>query len=313
MKAVRWNGKQITEPGIYVGVPIGLYHSGKLCDQPNISSTALRTIFNQSEAHYWCRSPYNLDRIDDTNDSASLILGRATHHLILGEPRFRAEFAITPSETKDAKGKMQPWSMRFDSAKEWVAARKSEGFTVITQEQAENIKGIADRLKREPLVANGVLDGLIECTLAARDPETGVWMLARPDVVPTDSADFTDLKTTPSVIYSDLVRTIGEYGYHQQGALVAEVYETLTGEPIKTFSLYFVESKPPYCARMVILRENDLALGRLQNRNAIRRFVKAMNAGRWPGPGGDQEEVQEIEISGDRRARIMAALERSQL
>ena len=133
--------------------------------------------------------------------------------------------------------------------------------------------------------------------MAWQDKETGVWLLARPDVIPTDSGDFIDLKTTSSTLYNDLVRTLSDYGYHQQGALIAEGYEVLFGRKISSFSLYFVESTRPHCARLMQLKENDLALGRQQNRNALRRFVEALNSGHWPGPGGRQDAVQYIEIS----------------
>jgi hypothetical protein len=207
---------------------------------------------------------------------------------------------------------MQPWSGKFDSAKQWKADRAAEGITVLTTDQAERIKGMALRLAREPLVKQGALSGLSEITLAWPDRETGVWLLSRPDVVPTDSGDFTDLKTLGYgvVDYPNLVRTIADHGYHQQAALAAEGWKTLTGDELKSFSFYFVESRRPHCARMVMLKDSDLVLGMRQNRNAMRRFVTAMNSGHWPGPGGTQEEVQQIDLSDAKRLAIESELRR---
>lgn len=298
MDIVEWGGGPITKPGIYKGVDIDRYHSGKLCAGPSISSSGLRKIFSESEAHYWCDSPLNPKRAPQ-KEKQHFSLGRAVHHLTLGEAFFTKHFVARPETVFDEKeDKEVPWNGNRNACKKWLAAEKAKANrTVLTPDDLEHIKGIAMSLGKEPLVRAGILNGHIECTMAWVDNETGVWCLARPDVIPTDSGDFIDLKTTRSVKYGDMVRSIGEYGYHQQGALVAEGYEMLTGRKITSFLLYFVESTPPYCARLVQLKDHDLVLGRQQNRNALRRFVAAMNSGEWPGPGGRQDSVQYIEIS----------------
>jgi hypothetical protein len=300
-----WNCKSISQDGFYSGVPLEAYHSGRLCEgSPSLSSSGLRAIFTQSEAHFYANWPLNPDpeakaAREAEKTSESLILGRATHHLMMGQPNFAREFIVTPEETPDAKGVMQPWTLKFNSAKKWMADRAAERRTVLTPEQVKKIEGMAKRLAREPLVASGVLSGLPEITMAARDKESGVWLLSRPDVIPTSDGDFTDLKTIGRdiVSYPALVRAIAEHGYHQQAALCAEVWEALTGQKLKMFSFFFVETTRPYCARMVALKESTLLLGMRQNRNAIRRFVTALNTGVWPGPGGTQEMVQWIDLS----------------
>ena len=296
MNIVEWAGQPISKPGIYKNIPIDLYHSGKLCAGPSISSSGLRKIFCESEAHYYDASPYNPNRAPP-KESAAFSLGRAVHHLLLGEAFFTKYFVSEPEEYTNAEGEVKPWNNNAKKCKEWQAAQKAAKRTVLTSKDLEKIRGIATALGREPLVRAGALNGHIETTLAWIDKETGVWCLARPDVIPTDSGDFVDLKTTSSVLYPDLVRAIAEYGYHQQGALVGEGYEILTGQKMTTFGLYFVESSRPHCARLVQLKDHDLVLGRQQNRNALRRFVAAMNSGEWPGPGGRQDSVQHIEIS----------------
>jgi PDDEXK-like domain of unknown function (DUF3799) len=306
-----WDGKPISKPGLYSGVSMAAYHSGRLCVGPSVSSSGLRAIFTKSEAHFFDKSPLNPDRDPDADEMGeALILGRAVHHLLLGQPHFAREFVVCPSLTPDSKGKMQPRTLRFDSAREWVKARNADGLTVLTVEQMEKIKGMAFRLAREPLVKAGALNGLSEITMAWKDGETGIWCLSRPDVIPTDSGDFTDLKTIGRdvVSYGALVRAIGEYAYHQQAALCGEGWQVLTGQQMASFSFYFVESGRPHCARMVTLKDSDLLLGARQNRNAMRRFVKAMNTGHWPGPGGTQEAVQRIDLSDAKRFAIEGEL-----
>ena len=297
MNVIKWDGKPISVPGIYEGVPIETYHSGKLCVGPSISSSGLRKIFTESEAHFWDECPLNPNRAPP-KESEAFSLGRAVHHALLGEAFFTKFFVARPDKIFDPKeNKDVDWHGARTVCKKWLAEAKAIGKTVLTSTDLQKIQGMAVALGKETLVRAGVLNGRIECTMAWVDKETGIWMLSRPDVIPTDSGDFVDLKTTTSVLYPDLVKTVGNYGYHQQGALVSEGYEVLVGRKITSFSLYFVESSRPYCARLVQLKDHDLALGRQQNRNGVRRFVAGLNSGNWPGPGGRQDSVQYVEIS----------------
>ena len=117
---------------------------------------------------------------------------------------------------------------------------------------------------------------------------------ARPDAIPNDAGDFADLKTTTSVQTADLARTIAEYGYHQQAALIASGWHAITGKDVASFSFVFVESKPPFCTRIVTLKDADLARGERQNFVAVKTFAKCMETGEWPGPGGADAEYLEL-------------------
>lgn len=303
LKVEEWDGNPISKPCIVRGLPLEIYHSGHACVGLSMSSSGLRTIFNESEAHYWDSSPYNPDRAPP-KESGAFTLGRAVHHALLGEANFSKTFVVELEEAPDGRA----WNGNNGSVRKWVAAQKAAGLTILSRKELAQIQSMALALGKESLVVAGALNGLIECTMAWQDKETGVWLLARPDNIPTDSGDFVDLKTTASTLYNDLVRTIGDYGYNQQGALVGEGYEILTGEKMATFSLYFVESKRPHCARLVQLKDHDLVLGKQQNRNALRRFVEGMNSGVWPGPGGRQASAQHIEISEYARKAIEGRL-----
>jgi hypothetical protein len=303
MKIIPWSGQPIDRPGVYSNVGISAYHSGRLCVGPTLSSSSLRTIFDDSEADYWAFSPYNPERIEKP-ENKDLIIGRATHHLLMGESEFRKSFVIRPETYTDEKGNEKPWSGNSLKCKKWLVEAAEADLTVLTPDMVEDIKGMATGLGKLPLVRAGVLNGLIEMTMAWQDESTGIWLLARPDVIPTDSGNYLDLKTTQSVKWDDLVRTVGEYNYQQQAALVAEGHRILFGQEIEDFSFYFVRKTPPYSARMVTLKPHDLVLGEKQNHFALERFVKAFNSGLWAGPGGNQEEVQYLEISERRRGVI---------
>src|SRR5262245_28398644 len=95
LKFTRWNGGSIGRSGLYENLTLEQYHSRDVCDGISISSSALRTIFSESPAHYWAGSVYNRDRVED-EPSRAMIIGRATHHLMMGEPYFAEVFRRAP-------------------------------------------------------------------------------------------------------------------------------------------------------------------------------------------------------------------------
>jgi hypothetical protein len=125
-------------------------------------------------------------------------------------------------------------------------------------------------------------------------------------VIPTNGGDFADLKTSADVTTIALMKTIRTYGYHQQGALIWEVCEAL-GQPFESFVLMFVETSNPFCARTSPLTDEDLALGRQQNRLMMRQIRRCIDAGHFPGPG--EGDLRAMPLSNDERERIKARLQ----
>jgi hypothetical protein len=287
----KWTGGSIGTAGLYENMTLDHYHGRDVCDGISVSSSGLRTIFNESPAHYWSRSVLNPKCIVE-EPSREMIIGRAMHHLMAGEPDFSAVFRVAPPEAPDQKGVLQPWSLRTNWAREWMAARAQEGKIVIFPKEVEQIEGMARSLAAHPLVKAGAFDGYIERSGFWRD-ETGVWLKIRPDVIPSASGDCVDLKTTTSVQWNDLQRTVAEFGYVQQAALMREGLRNL-GFPFASATLIFVERKPPHCVRIVSLRSADLDQGQRMNRAALRTFVRCYKSGQWPGPGGVRRDAEEI-------------------
>lgn len=265
----------LTAAGIYPGIPMEDYHSTDLCDVPSVSSSHLRKIVGSSPAHYWATSPYNPNAAPE-GEKPHFSFGRAAHHLILGEKDFRSEYALRPER----------WdSWRTNASKEWRDDQEAAGFTVVTPDDLVVIKGMAAAMAADPIVKQGVLNGKIEQTLIAPSAIPGIMLKARPDVMPTDSGDYVDFKTTHSVTDDAIEQALGDLGYHMQGALVAECSQKVFNAELNSFSLVFAEKKYPYCIRTVELRPDDLARGFKLNQVALRVFAYGLESGEWPGPG----------------------------
>ena len=285
MNILQWNGEPISEPGIYAGIPMDAYH-GQLTVGPSISSSGLRTIFYESPKHYFRDSYLNPNRAE-RSDSAAFKIGRAAHHLLLGESDFHKLFAVRPLEIND-----RPWQGNRGDCRAWLVEQREAGLTVITEADLDAVRGMSESLAQEPLVQAGILNGLIEHSMVWKDPDTGVWLKWRPDAIPTDSLDFSDLKTTMSVKYGDLERAISNYGYHMQGALGALACQALLGRPMNSFSLVFVEKEDPWCVRTKTIRPADIDLGVKQVRAALSLFSTAVAQDHWIGPGGTQSDTE---------------------
>lgn len=298
MTPKKWNNKPIGMPGVYSGMPLSFYHSAEVCIEPSISSSGLRVLFNDSPAHYWSQSPFNPNRVE-REETKALSLGRAAHHLLFGEADFRSLFTLRPATING-----EAWHGNKSICKGWLAQMKEAGLTVLTFEQMENIKRIAGELSKHPLVKAGILNGNIEHSMFAKDPATGVWLRARPDALPNDSLDFSDLKTCRSVKYNDLVRSIREFGYCVQAGMVSLLCRHLYKKPLNSFSLVFAESEPPNCVRVVTLKPADIELGEKQCLAGVAAFAQCWHNNHWPGPGGDQTDAAYIEIGDAERERI---------
>lgn len=304
---IPWNSRPISQPGCYVGVPMHAYHSQSICVDTSVSSSGLRRVLEEnggSPAHFYAESDINPNALEPEETDA-LILGRAVHHLLLGEKEFSAQFIIRPNQIPDENGVLRPWTGAGCSVKareDWKARAQATGRTVLTIDMVEQIKGMALTLGLHPLVREGILSGRIERTIVWRDEVTGLWVKCRPDAIPTSSGDFADLKTTRSVQFQDVRRTIAEYAYHQQMALIREGAVRVLKVRPASFSLVFIEKKPPYCVRVVMLQDKDLALGEQQNRRALDLIASCIKAKHWPGPG-DQEQASYVGLEDWYRAR----------
>jgi hypothetical protein len=302
MNIIRWDGSKISEPGIYVGIDMKSYH-GDLCVGPSISSSGLRKIFNNSLEEYFDSSYLNPNR-DEDDDNQNFIFGRACHFLLLGEARFKDHFVVRPEKIG-----AQAWNGNATVCKEWLAHCEGLGLTVLKPADILAIRGMAEGLQKNALVKQGILNGLIEHSIIYRDEETGIWVKCRPDSIPTDALDCSDLKSMADVSDASIDKSIGDYLYNVQGALVGQAFRAVVGREMSSFSLVCSRKTRPFSARVKTLKPADLELGEQIIHASLRLFADALASGKWPGPGGEQTDASYAEITPWRRRDIEYRLE----
>lgn len=307
-------GGKITLPGMYARVSMPAYHAADICDGPSISSSGLRKIIKTSEKHFWATSPLNPQRQEEDDDKKRhFVLGRAVHHLVLGEPFFSKLFIEQPAEYegRDAKSKKtvwKKWNNGAEKCQEWNAIQRKHGKTWLTPDEINRVRGMMLALGREPLIHQGILNGAIERSLFWKDKETGIWIKVRPDTIPFDSDDSIDVKITRSTDWLDCQNAIGigrsGYGYIQQGALIAEGWRKVFGRELNSFTLVFIEHEYPHDIRVMGLEKEDLDRGHDLNRLALSRLWRSLKNQEWPGRAGVQHDAQSLALSDQERKRI---------
>lgn len=276
LEILNWNGLPIDQAGIWKNIPLAAYH-GAITAKPSISSSGLRTIESQSLRHYWVTSYLNPLRIEKESSEA-MDVGSALHDLAAGES-FWAKYAVRPEQ----------WdSWRTKDAQLWKEAQLAQGKTVLTSSDMEDLRGMAASLAAHPTIQAGILRGIVEHSVIWEDKATGVWLKARPDVIPLDSTMLVDLKTCASADGQSCRRSISEYQYHMQLALAQWGVQEVTGRQMTDCVLVFVERKPPYCVNIKPIWADDIEWGRRQVRRALDRFARALEANDWPGYDDDE-------------------------
>lgn len=288
INSIVWDGKPISKPGMYAKIPLPRYHQPKLCVGPSVSSSGLRLLFNRSPAHFfadWCENPR---RSEAAKEKKHFIVGRAVHHLILGEPNFSRHFIIRPEYVQGVQ-----WQSNRTVCRRWVEDQQKAGRTVLTRDDVQDIQGMAISLGREPLVQQGILRGRIERSLIWQDKATGIWLKARPDAIPTMSGDFADLKTAKEVgkdwDFQDL-------RYDFQGALVRMGARAL-GIPFSSFTLVYVEKTDPWVTDIAEIHQTDLDEAEKDARMAIDTLAYCLKTKRWFGPMGSQRDARRANFS----------------
>jgi hypothetical protein len=270
----------ISAPGCYDGIPAEDYHGRELCDAPSISSSGLKTIMDRSPLHYWWNSPLNPNRPAESQ-KRHLSIGKAAHDILLLEARWPERYHVLSDGFNAAATKAQA-----DAIAERDAAIEA-GMTVLRHEDAATAEAMAAAIRANRFAVAALTNGKPEQTLCWKDRETGVWLRARPDFLPTKRQFIPDLKTAADASPDGFGRSVANFGYHQSAALYLDGIEAVFGERPAAFFFVVVEKEAPHCVALYQIPEDDIHRGRMLNRKAIQTFADCLSRDRWPGYADD--------------------------
>jgi hypothetical protein len=131
-----------------------------------------------------------------------------------------------------------------------------------------------------------------EATIHWTDADTGLPCKARLDALDAAGGIITDIKTTRDSRPKAFAETAWRFGYHRQAAWYTDAVASLTGFVTPEFRFPVVETDPPYTTRVYRLTDDFVAIGRDDNRRAMRGIAERCSSGDWTAP--DASGVIEI-------------------
>lgn len=265
------------DEGIYFGLDEDIYHT-----DPALSYSGMKKL-HKSLAFYWFTSPLNIEADRRTvyeSDSDALKVGRAMHtYLLEGPEKFKEKYFVSPGE---------PWDL---PRREMVANYEFKKM----QEQRRLVMG-DDEIKEM------FTGGKAEISIFWRDPETGIMLRCRVDYMRILSTTIcaTDYKSCRDASSWSCGRDVVKFGYDIQNAIYSEgihrIRELLQERKVKVygddideefvkrliysdglmFYFCFQEKKPPFMVNAFDLPINNIKLGAIWGREAITKYVEAM-------------------------------------
>lgn len=295
----------IHHPGAYPDIHAEDYHGREICVRPSISSTGLKLISSKSARHYWANSPLNPNR-PVRKEKAHFAVGKALHDLLLLNDRFATHYYILPAGYNARANEWAEYRAGADYA-------LKTGRTVLTKAQHDMVLAMADQLVKDELAHALLTAGTPEMTLVAIDPETDVFMRARPDILPTTMEIIPDIKTAADASLDVYERAATKFGYFQSAAHYLDVIEGVFGPAKRRFVLITVEKEYPYVVTIDQLDDVDIDMARLRNRAALNRFAECLKTGEWPAYTSRQKPIRQLMMAPYERALINQAIERGEL
>lgn len=246
---------ETTNSGFVVSMPDREYHAHN-----SISKSGLDKI-HMSPAHYMAREAFE--------PTPAMIIGTAIHKAVLEPDLFDSEYCF--SEAKDR---------RQAEYKEQVDKYGVE--RVLLPSDTKNVRAIqAAAHSRPEILRLAMSEGLRELSAFAQDPETGVAVRCRYDLLRHDRIAV-DLKKSRDVFEHGFSNAVARYRYHVQVAFYSDTYEWITGEQLQEFWLIAIEDTPPYTIIPYQLDEIAIQAGRMAYRKDLNTYAACLESGEWP-------------------------------
>lgn len=239
--------------GIFItNMPNADYHAFPY----GVSKSGLDMI-DKSPAHY-----YYAARKESTR---AMEIGTAVHTAILEPERFASEYVLL-SRVSDR---------RASEYREAVKVHGSE--RVLVSHEADKVAAMQEAILAQ--IGDHLSDGYRELSAFCADPNTGVIVRARYDVV--QDRRIIDLKKTQDAREREFARSVANYRYYVQDALYSDVYYWITGNRLG-FEFAAVEEQPPHTACRYTLDDEWREYGRICYRRNLDTFARCEASGDWP-------------------------------
>lgn len=255
-----------------VEMPEAEYHA-----HPALSNSGIGHIL-KSPAHYMAQ------RLCPRVPTPAMALGTAAHRAILEPERFYQTYVACPSGIdRRTKAGREAWESLIES---------HPGKEILSIDDYQRTEAMVMAVHSHPTASKLLTGGRAEQSLFWVDKKTGVHCRSRIDYLREDGL-VVDVKTTRCASAASFVKSVGQFGYHRQGAMYLEGGEAALKEKQIAFIFIAVESEPPYGIGVFALDEMAIAIGHREFEKGCELFALCKKTDTWPGY---PEAVQTISL-----------------
>lgn len=263
-----------TKPNEWVkGLPQEKYHD----DKTTVSSSALRLLHMESEAHFKSRF---FDG-DEVKESKPMKLGTLIHKAILEGTEFTSKYIVEPKfEGLTQDGKM---SSQSKAAKEKRELWRAENFDkiIVTQEERDMIFGIIDSVMKHQDAMEFIRGCDTEVSGYYTDPGTGIRCRIRPDYKNSTDGILGDVKSVRSCKKDDFMWQMIRMGWDFQLAMYTEGMGIIDGKEPFVSQFLAVEKVKPYACAVYILDIGSVDWAQTNYRKALLKLKHCLTTNVW--------------------------------
>lgn len=259
------------KPGLY-DISIEDYHRG-----PGLSRSGLME-FKRSPYHYWYR--YLNPGYQSESSTSAQIIGNALHTLILEPNQFEKRYVVIPEFNKTTKEGKAYW-LKIQSE---LGQRET-----LSMNHFKIAEAMAESFRKHELASQLLEKAKVEQSIYWIDKETNVLCKCRPDILRSNLV--VDLKTTQDGSARAFSKTVYNYGYHIQAAMIQEALKELKQTIIKDFLFLVIEKSAPYAISIYQLDEASLDKGYQEFKTLLTHYKQCLETNDWPA-----YTVQEISL-----------------
>lgn len=280
MKATIWTpGQDVTEPGVYLGVPMDDYRRDP-CPAPSLNRTIAHTALFKSLEHAQALHPkLNPDAAEDEGAEDEDEPKKITRAMDIGSAAHSLAFGVGA-----AVAVIHEKNWRTKAAKEARDAAREIGEIPLLAKEFKKAKAMADRAG--PIIT-ALLDGSVVAeAMVVWQNERGLWRRILIDRARADFRVVIDYKTTNlEIAPAEARRLVYTSGAYFQEAFYRPGLDTLDPEGAgrRRFCFLYQEQASPFTVTLVETDEAGRTLGEEQVTAACNLWDRALVTGEWPG------------------------------
>jgi len=278
--------------GIIPNLPAAEYHA-----RPEISKHGL-------DDFHRCPAWFKYRRENPQETTPALRWGSIVDEAVFTPTEFARNSVVLPADapsrpTERNRKAKKPSEETIRAIEFWDKFdAENAGKDVITAEENATLNATVAAIQNHTSAARLFTTGerLVQSSLFWSDPQTGVAMRARPDMIVRRSGHerdiIVDLKTAESAEREAFGKAANTWRYHVQAAIYTAAWKQITGRDA-AFVFVVVEKKEPYLVACYVASARMLVTGEKHFRRDLAAYAECLQSGNWPGYA---DTIQELEL-----------------